>query len=303
MSNSRGSWVTAIVCLCVLAAAEIGVRVAEPTLPDLRGWPTAESELKYHQMSEDRRGVDVVFVGTSSMEAAIDPERFEAASGLAAYNAALPFSRPPSTALWVDEAVIPLLRPSTLVMGVLPETLTDERDILVGPLKGALNPDQPSSFWQHSALLRRRRQLNALDETVARMGLLASGFWTDAGHQMGYYDDQINSVHTPNRELRLSRARLEEFVQIVRRAQAMDVQVIVLFEPVLCLDELRGRCQSDEEIRNAVDSQMADLGVTVLRVPGMDPSLFAEPSHLNRAGTTLFTDSAAAAIGDLVERS
>jgi hypothetical protein len=71
------------------------------------------------------RGADVVFLGTSMVNAAVIPSVFDAGAGLTSYNAALSSGTPRLMEAWALHVVIPRVHPKVVVIGVSSVDLTD----------------------------------------------------------------------------------------------------------------------------------------------------------------------------------
>lgn len=109
----------------LLLVTELGVRAIEDWLPVSQAGDAAEVELKWEQvlaLEDAGEGTDVVFLGSSAMDAALDPEAWAAASVAypRPYNAALlgqPFD---SMRRWGRDFVLPRTDPALIVVGVTP---------------------------------------------------------------------------------------------------------------------------------------------------------------------------------------
>ncbi len=109
----------------LLVVTELGVRAVEDWLPVSQAGDAAEVELKWEQivaLDEAGEATDVVFLGSSAMDAAIDPETWATASVAypRAYNASLlgqPFD---SMRRWADDFVLPRTDPALIIVGVTP---------------------------------------------------------------------------------------------------------------------------------------------------------------------------------------
>jgi len=118
-----GALAAAVVAL--LLVTEVGVRSVEDWLPVSQAGDAAEVELKWEQvlaLDEADEGTDVVFLGSSAMDAAIDPATWATASVSypRAYNASLlrqPFD---SMRRWAGDYVLPRTDPALIVVGVTP---------------------------------------------------------------------------------------------------------------------------------------------------------------------------------------
>ncbi len=115
----------ALAVVGLLLVTELAVRSIEDWLPVSQAGDAAEVELKWDQvvaLDEAGEPTDVVFLGSSAMDAAIDPETWAAASVAYPhpYNAALlgqPFD---SMRRWAGDFVLPRTDPALIVVGVTP---------------------------------------------------------------------------------------------------------------------------------------------------------------------------------------
>ncbi|HEX7132052.1 MAG TPA: SGNH/GDSL hydrolase family protein [Iamia sp.] len=120
---SLGALAAAVVAL--LLATELGVRAVEDWLPVSQAGDAAEVELKWEQvvaLDEAGEETDVVFLGSSAMDAAIDPATWATASVSypRPYNASLlgqPFD---SMRRWAGDFVLPRTDPALIIVGVTP---------------------------------------------------------------------------------------------------------------------------------------------------------------------------------------
>lgn len=144
-SPSRGRWkVVALVVVGVLLGAELAARVIEPMVPSTQGWPSAQMASKVDQMMDlaaKSIDIDVVFLGSSSMDQALNPISFNTNdAGLVAYNASFNGASLRSMELWAQEVVVPTLNPELVVLGLTTRELNDE-----GRTHGALFEQLASS--------------------------------------------------------------------------------------------------------------------------------------------------------------
>lgn len=117
------------VMVAVLLAAEIAARIIEPLIPATKGWPTPQMAAKVDQMTElasSSTDVNIVFLGSSSMDQDVNPMVFNSkADGLVAYNASLNGLSMRSLELWTLEIVVPTLDPEIVVLGLTTRELND----------------------------------------------------------------------------------------------------------------------------------------------------------------------------------
>lgn len=295
-----------ITLLVTLLLCEMGVRVLSGDLPDWRGWPSIESEIKVAQMEVAEAPIDIVFLGSSVSEAAVDPDILEGLIDLSAYNASLPFSSPLSNEYWLDELVVPLLSPKVVVIGLpmwsLRSTVSDDR-LLTGLAESMTRTRSVSE------LLTRRSQLRDWSETQGVMRGLNSRFWTDAGHQTGYYDGTITALSAVGDRFdgqigSYSEDNFSALERMVSNLTDSGVAVVLVIEPGLCPPSL-GQCpDSRAEATNTQLHQVAaGLGVPVIDAFGVDwdTELFSDTVHFNRAGTDAYTRFIAAELSFILE--
>ncbi len=183
--------------ILTLVIAEFAIRALEPSLPSPTLWPTREAALKSEQLERLGKDVSLVFLGSSSTEAAIDPEMLEDLIGHGVpYNAALPFSTPLSDQVWVRDVVLEESIPDLAVIGISPWPVhtTVDADPLRTGLQKALEVRGRSDPWFIPTLIEHKGLLGDWDERATNDQLLASGLWTDLGHQTGYYDRSFESI-------------------------------------------------------------------------------------------------------------
>jgi hypothetical protein len=108
--------------IAIVLAAEVAARVWLPAIPpDTHTWPRAEIGQKLEQIDEyERRGeeIDVLFVGSSQMAAAANPQLFTEKSGLSSYNAAFAGPSMKTVGRWLLDIAEPKLSPEVVVVGI-----------------------------------------------------------------------------------------------------------------------------------------------------------------------------------------
>lgn len=118
----------AIVVLAVLLLSELAARVLSGGLPN-PDWNFAQTDRKVEQMEAMAAAgatADVVLIGNSSVNAAFLPDDLEALTGLGTfYNAGLDGSSMRQTEDWTLNVVVPLISPSTVVIGLTSRDLND----------------------------------------------------------------------------------------------------------------------------------------------------------------------------------
>lgn len=110
-----------------LLAGEAAARLLEPGLSSAGAWPRGRIAEQYDAVMEraEAGDVDVVFAGSSMMQKAVDPELFSRQTGLRSINAALPASTNFMLGPWLEDVVLPMLHPDTVVIGVASRDFND----------------------------------------------------------------------------------------------------------------------------------------------------------------------------------
>jgi hypothetical protein len=271
-----------------LVAAEGLVRMIGDRLPTGSEWPTVETDVKYHRLSELSEA-QVVFLGSSITEAAIDPDALVEQSSLeTAFNSGIPFSSPFSNEWWLNEVVLETIEPELVVIGLSAWSggAGLSGDALLAGLKSA--PLAPKRHW--SALVDRAGLLSEWDTRWAEDR--TRDLITELGHQTGYYDrsiDDTRPLDLPFGPPTMPEGEADAVARMIDRLTVQGIAVLVMIEP--------GRYPGDEgtiDYDRYIDSVMthrAEWGVPVLDTfhMGWEKGLFADHAHFNRRGTEEFT--------------
>ena len=270
--------------------AEVGLRAFGDGCPSGTDWPTVETGVKY-ELLRQLPEADVVFLGSSITEAAVDPTEFADASGVgSAFNSGIPFSSPFSNEWWLNEVVLENVEPKLVVIGLTAWSggRGAERDPLLPGLRLALDSGE-----EHDAPLALLRQAGVLSEWDRRMAdETARAFLTDLGHQTGYYERSIDDATPLDLPTGPSEMPEDEAAAVGRMIDTLNergIDAIVLIEP--------GRYPGDngtidyERYISSVLRHEDDWGVPVVDTfnQGWDRSLFADLAHFNRLGTESYT--------------
>jgi hypothetical protein len=281
--------------LCALLAGELVMRAIEQDLPRSSPWPTAETEVKYTQLAQIGDQVEVVFLGSSATEAAVDPELFSVLSGRrVVYNAALPFSTPLSNEAWLDEVVLDWASPAVVIIGMpaWPAHTTAENDPLRVGIQEADDLVSDPGVGRSVSLLRNKGVLADWDQRLAREASSGSDLMTSLGHQTGYYhlsNQSLAGRFPPFGAPRMSSENEEAMRRSVDTLTQAGRVVVLMIEPGRYPGEV-----SKSDTTEYLDS-LEDLGRD-LRVPVWDtyserwnPDHFVDEAHFNQEGTVAFT--------------
>jgi hypothetical protein len=281
--------------LLTIGVAEGLVRILDERLPTGTVWPSVESQAKF-ELLHDLPSTEVVFLGSSITEAAVDPVLFaQKATANSAFNSGIPFSTPFSNEWWLDEVVLRELRPHMVVIGLT-------------AWSGGVRPDQDPllSRYQEARAARGAppvallEHAGVLSEWESRMSdARARALLTDLGHQTGYYDrsiDDAKPVELPYGPPEMPGAEAAAVGRMIDRLRAEDIATFVLIEPGRYPGD-KGTIDYDRYI-DSVLSHHADWGVPVVDTFHLDweRKWFADLAHFNREGTEEFTSYIAGVI-------
>jgi hypothetical protein len=159
----RPRWWHVVACtLAVLLLAEGGVRAVSGSLQEPRTWHNWETENKVASLDRlaKQGGASVVFIGSSQMNAQLDPEQFrdERDDPRPPFNAAINGSDPRMQELWIRHVVVPRLKPSVIVIGLTSRDLND-----------AVRPTQYNLFSRAEATRALTGDLSLLERLERRV--------------------------------------------------------------------------------------------------------------------------------------
>jgi hypothetical protein len=302
--SARRIWTIALGALVMVALGETAVGLFEPELPPASIWPTPETQIKQGQMSHIE-SIDVVFLGSSITEAAVDPAalRETAGTGLV-YNAALPFSTPFSNELWLDDVILRRFDPSLVVIG-LPaweSAATPDSDPLLAGIQAALDYQQGHQWTDRFALFRNSGVASEWDQRRARETLADSGSLTDLGQQTGYLDRHLGDstpLELPTANTEMSDQEADAIGRMITRLSGLGIASAVMIEP----GHYPGSSSEVDEdgYIASVQTHASEWGVPIWDTyhMGWPDSMFADKAHFNRLGTAAFTQRLAGMVGHL----
>lgn len=288
MGNLRKHVLVTAGILSALVIAESALRLLDEHLPPASHWPTIETQVKYDRL-RDLTDADVVFLGSSMTEAAVDPAEFVAQSGFAsAFNSGIPFSTPFSNEFWLSHVVLENVSPELVVIGLPAWSGGTGKagDLLLTGFEEALEHEGSPrlALQQHAGLLSEWDTRNA-SLKVARL-------LTDLGHQTGYYLRSIEDSSV--QALVIGPPQMPEdeagaVARMIDQLAAMRIDVVVLIEPGRQPGD-DGTVDYDRYIASILE-YANEWDVPVLDTFHMDwdSSWFADMAHFNRRGTEVYT--------------
>ncbi len=288
--------------VAAIVIGELALSAMAPAMPSPSLWPTAEMELKSAQLRSLDVEPELVIIGSSTSQAAIDPELLSEATGLRwPYNAALPFSTPASNQVWLEEVVLENTSPSLVIVGVVPWATHDDSTLLRAVMHEAASS---RNSWpeEMSTMIRSRGVLADWDRLSARDLLLASGLWTSLGHFTGYYDRRLSNPDEwspPSRAPLLDPVDEKALKGMVDTAMSKGARTVLLVEPACCHD---GEGEGNERYLGWLQSRAEawDVELWDTYSEAWSADLFADSAHLNRRGTELYTKHVAQLITNQV---
>jgi hypothetical protein len=321
-----GGPLVALVLVLVLVLAELGVRAIEPDLPAPATWGNPYADLKTSQLAAwSGRGLDAVLVGSSVVNAGLDPARIATAAGandLDVYNAALPMFPPEQWPSWINEVVEPALRPRVVVLGVSVRDLNGATADLVHERRfrdsvgfrratgraGSLER-LDAAAGRLSALARHRAALRRPGSVAARVRGEEVEGWpelrVDATGRFLGFDDDGQHADRPDRldglregvlaDYRAGGSRLDAVAQVVDHLEAAGAEVVLLRMPAMNEVLSDGEVVPTSEAAR-FDRLLADLaadrGLRFVDAGHLDdrPELFADEYHLRARGVAELSD-------------
>lgn len=168
---------TLLVALATVLVLELAVRVAAPHLPRPQQWYSPYAQTKAEQLAArggTGQNVDVVFLGSSAVAAALDPQAFTEADPChrSAYNGALTAATPQVLERWMRDAVEPNVAPKVVVVGLTSREFKGESDVATYEDQVATRQDGLAGLdrWlsRYSYLVRYRSVLRDPRRWVAK---------------------------------------------------------------------------------------------------------------------------------------
>lgn len=311
----------------VLASSEVGVRTIEDELPDPLLWHSHETQRKVEQIDQrSGDGVDVVFFGTSMVNAAVIPSEFEALveGDVETYNAGLSSGQPLLMEAWSLDVVIPKLSPDLVVIAVSSVDLSDAGDGATVFYDAFVDsPGGERALGTENALERSDRWLQNRSALVANRASLRDprALWDairgeePAGDPVALSIDDDGYGSFRNTQQFEDRVRQDGIAGVTRwslgprniaalqgmiaGARADGAQVVLVQLPVTkeYVDEHPNGADDYASFERALREIADPVAVPVLDLDAMtDHRFFSDELHLNVDGARLFTRSLADAM-------
>lgn len=315
----RRSLVIGFVVIVLLL--ESGARLLAPHIPGQLLWDNQFTQDKADQIARVGE-VDVAFIGSSVVNAGIDPGLVGGESRFASgYNAAIPSTTPSTWKVWSRDIVWPDLCPEIVVIGISIRDYNDAnrgisydlrqylpspgRLALYGQYTGASLERQVGRF---STFVRIRSRLREPADVARFLVWERTPGWpvtvlTDRGRFQGF----DNNVYIKPTQPGLDQLAEDVFVAftvggpedravraMIEDASSLGMGVVVVRMPTLN-DELSAVLPNGRtdlaSFEAAIDRLGADYGVPILRYTEMDDdrTFFSDLYHMNLIGTDKFS--------------
>jgi hypothetical protein len=270
-----------------LGIAEISLRFFDDELPVRSEWPTVETQLKASQLNQEDKW-DVVFLGSSVTEAAVDPRLI---TGVDAYNGALPFSTPISHEVWY-RGQFSSQEGRVVVLGLpaWPYHLRNDEDRLVSGIESAFDDEAPAALLL--ATIVHRGVLADWFGLQSRETALQSDFWTAQGHVTAYYEMSeapITGSFDPFGPPEMSADVRDAIARLAEQVELQKGTFVLMVEPAPFPGEV-----TDEMLRSYLGTVQAladELNVELWDTfsIGWADNMYADGTHFNRKGTEAFS--------------
>ncbi len=307
--------------LVVVVLLEGAARLLAPHIPGQLVWDTQFTQDKADQIAASGE-VDVVYIGSSVVNAGIDPSLVSDNSRFdSGYNAAIPSTTPSTWKIWMRDLGYPDLCPSVVVIGI---SVRDYNDRNVGipfdlrsylPSAGRLelygqftSASLEEQIGRYSAFVRIRSRLRQ-PEKVARF--LVTGRvpgWpatvlTPDGRYTGWDDNEYVDPSPEGIEQLTTKVFVDFSVggtedlavrSIIEDAQSLGDRVVIVRMPTMN-QELAPLLPAGRDDLDRFEHQVEMLGddydvpVIVYHDMDDDKTLFGDLYHMNLAGTTEFS--------------
>jgi hypothetical protein len=306
------------VVIIMLLAAEMAVRIRASALPPPQKWSTPDLTHKDQQIADLQRrtGASVVFLGSSSIDGALDASTIRhGVASRPAYNAGLRGGSVRMVSTWAQLVVVPRLRPEVVVLGVVSRELsgndpvTDQReeDFFAAPATRYLlesenllqrverNIEDVSDLFEYRTVLRQPRTFRAF------LGLSVAPVITDPNIYIapdGQFLIFLEGTYQPSQQFsdemrgyNLGDAQVARLRRLLTFLSERAEHVIVVNMPVTKdYVALHPRKRKDYDVFSRVLEQEAERAGAPYIDAGVWPNrFFADPVHVNSAGSRRIT--------------
>jgi hypothetical protein len=288
--------------------------------------PVKEAAMR--RLAEDD-GVSVVFLGSSTMDAAADPSLSSVGRQRGSYNASVGAGSLAMIDVWGRLLAVPVLRPDVVVVGIVsrelnpndPEQRSNEAKFFDSKAVHRLTGDERflerverraadlSALVEYRSVLRQpSRVIDALRGDEFRTGEFGE-IVADDGQYEGFLEARFRGgpESTANirarslRDFEIGAGRVEILRRLLRFVADQGIDVIVVNMPVTD-DYVSAHPNGAADYERAVDVVRRETdraGATFLDIGVWPDELFADVAHVNAEGSRQFMQVVDDAIGSL----
>ena len=307
----------AVLVVVMLLGAEGIVRLRSSTLPPPQKWATPDLSRKEAQIDgrQDSGGASVVFLGSSAVDAAIDPSLLgNGPSERPMYNAGMRGGNSRMIESWAEHVAVPRLRPDVVVLGVISRELSGddpvveqrERDFFDAPAVKQLLGDESvlqkterkiegaSALFKYRTLIRQDRFFRAM------LGFKVTGIeFGDYISPQGQFKvflhrtyGRADSLRAEMRSFRVGSVQRDALRRLLTFLDARVRHVVVVNMPVpedYVSYHPRGRADYDVATRT-LKREAGRIGATYIDEGIWPTRYFADPVHVNAEGSKRLTE-------------
>lgn len=320
---SRARWLRIlVVALVVMCIAEAGLRARASVLPKPQLWNSPELDFKENQINAlaSRGGASIISVGSSVIDVAFDAHKLNLDPGTRpGYNAGTAGASIGTIDRWSELLAVPRLHPDTVVIGIVSrelnpndsKQLSDERNFIASRaarhLDGTENvlakAEQRLENW--SALFRYRTAIRQPKYAENVVGIGHTSVKYKLVNDVGQHIFLLHTSFTNTPAVRglISRQALFHWTVGVRQRATLARLVAYLHRTVrhvLVVSmpttdvyvNLSPHGEGDIAEFNRVAQETAEAhGAAFLNLGTWSTDLFADPGHVNAAGSARFMDA------------
>lgn len=290
-----------------LIGVEVALRILDPWIPSPSAWPTASTHVKTDQLSGLAPDIEILLLGSSITEAAVDPEVLEEHAGRdGGYNAAIPFFSPFIAETWLDPILSEAeFSPRMAIIGlpVFPGHTENSARSLAASIEDAQGREEEKADWFFPAVLTYRDVFARWDRLLTWEAARQQQLWTESGHFTGYHSGQSQagdiSALAPQR--RLSARDEASLRNLIDLFQSKGATVALVIEPGRHPDPV------DPEVIHAFIDSIEELAreteTRFWNAYGVDwpDGLYTDPFHFNKEGMHRYTARISDRIAQWVE--
>ena len=303
----------ALITALVLVGAEGALRLRASALPAPADWAIPAIGHKFEQIKEleQNGGASVVFLGASTVDAGLDPDRFPVKAGeRPAYNAAVRGGTMSVIGTWAKHVAIPRLRPDVVVLGLSSRELNEndkprairERAFYEAPAvrellgetsmweRAGRRLERASALFKYRTKLRDPRYIPALvgvGELPAEDANSANDYVGTGGELTAFERSRYAGAaffKNKTKPVPIGTAQREQLRDLLTFLRSHAPRVLVVNMPVTG-DYVSTQTPAQRAAFDAIlAAETKDAGASYVKTGIWPTTLFGDPTHTNGAG-------------------